>query len=127
MGERRSTLLGVAVLARVLPLAAAAALALRAIGEILYKTSGEPAVPLDDAFIHFQFARSFVERHPLVYTPGTEPVPGATSLLWPLLLSGFYAGGFRDVSLIWAAWGLGFACLGLLAFETWQLARGLTT
>jgi len=57
--------------------AGVAALALR---EVLAATA-RASVPLDDSYIHFQFARSFAEGHPFVYSPGAAPVAGATSLL----------------------------------------------
>ncbi|MCC6644875.1 MAG: hypothetical protein IT374_04800 [Polyangiaceae bacterium] len=87
--------------------------------------SGEPAVPLDDAYIHFQYARSLAEGRFFAFQPGEGYTSGATSLLWPALLAPFYAAGLRDTAIIWAAWGLGFAFLGLLAWETTQLTRRL--
>ncbi|HEY6561143.1 MAG TPA: hypothetical protein VI072_27895 [Polyangiaceae bacterium] len=116
-----------AALRYALALLVAAALGWTAIGAILSRTGGEPAVPLDDAFIHFQYARSFIEGAPLRYTPGAEPAAGATSLLWPAILSLFMATGFSDLSLIWVTWVLSFLALGLLAVETRLLAEGLTT
>ncbi|MBN2196691.1 MAG: hypothetical protein JW751_28015 [Polyangiaceae bacterium] len=92
---------------------------------ILTATGGEPAVPLDDTFIHFQFARRFAELRPFEYSAGAPPVPGATSLLWPLLLAPFHALGLRGTSLIWVAWVGGWTSLWLLAHETWHVARGL--
>ncbi|MBK7582544.1 MAG: hypothetical protein IPI67_20395 [Myxococcales bacterium] len=94
---------------------------------ILAATGGEPGVPLDDTYIHFQYARSFAAGHPLVYTPGSSPTPGATSLLWPLVLSPFVRLGFDGVNLIWIAWLLGWVSLSLLALETFRLANGLTS
>jgi hypothetical protein len=114
---------GLAALAPHAPLlGATAALATLSTWTLLGKTGGEPAVPLDDAFIHFQFARSLVELHPLAYTPGATPTPGATSLLWPLLLAPFYAVGLRDTSIIWVAWLLSWSALALLAHETRRMA-----
>jgi hypothetical protein len=104
---------------------ATAALAYSSTRAILLATDGVPAVPLDDTFIHFQFARSFAELTPFVYSPGTAPVPGATSLLWPLLLAPFHAFGVRELNLIWVAWSFGWLALGLLAWDTAKLARGL--
>jgi hypothetical protein len=111
----------------VLALGVAAGLGALATRAILKRTGGEPAVPLDDAFIHFQYARSFVEGAPLRYTQGAEPTAGATSLLWPASLSPFMAAGIADVSVIWVTWAFGFLALALLALETRQLAAGLTT
>jgi hypothetical protein len=110
-----------------LPIAlATAALATVTTATILAQTGGGPAAPLDDAFIHFQYARSFAELSPLVYGPGAEPAPGATSLLWPLVLAPFHALGLRGESIIWLAWLLGWVALAALAHETRRLAEGIT-
>jgi hypothetical protein len=89
-----------------------------AVRAVLHATGGIPAVPLDDAFIHFQYARSFWEGRGFSYSPGAEPAAGATSLLWPLLLTLPYGFGLRGESVIWAAWVFGFVALGFLAHET---------
>jgi hypothetical protein len=104
---------------------ATAGLAWWAISSIREKTGGSPCAPLDDAFIHFQYARSFAEGHPLVYAPGDPRTSGATSLLWSFVLAIPWKLGLRDVSLVWAAWAIGFACLGMLAWETRALASRL--
>lgn len=96
-----------------------------AVHEILNANGGTPAVPLDDSYIHFQFARSFATGHPFVYSPGAAPVPGATSLLWPLLLAIPQLLGVQGESIIPWAWAFGFAALGLLAYETARAAEGL--
>jgi len=95
-----------------------AALAFWSLRRILQTTGGEPAAPLDDTFIHFQYARSFAELTPFRYSPGAAPAPGATSLLWPLMLALPYALGLRGEHLLWAAWLFSFTALGLLAHET---------
>lgn len=94
------------------------------IGNVLEKAH-EPAVPLDDAYIHFQYARSLAEGRFFAFVPGEGYTSGATSLLWPLALAPFYALGFRDTSIIWIAWIYGFSFLGLLAVETRRLAQRL--
>jgi hypothetical protein len=91
---------------------------------ILARTT-EPAVPLDDAFIHFQYARSLAEGRFFAFLPGDSYTSGATSLLWPAMLAPFYLLGMRGTSIIWAAWGLGWLFLALLAVETKRLARPL--
>ncbi len=106
---------------------AAALLGALAILRILAGNDGVPAVPLDDSYIHFQFARSFAEGHPFVYSPGALPVAGATSLLWPLLLALPQRFGVHGTALIPWAWGLGFLALGLLAHETARAAEGITS
>ncbi len=107
-------------------LAAAAALAALAMHQIMAATNGAPAVPLDDSYIHFQFARSFAEGHPFVYSHGSAPVAGATSLLWPLLLALPQLLGAHGLALIPWAWGYGFLALGLLAYETARAAERVT-
>ena len=106
-------------------LAAAAGLAALSLRGVLAATGGAPAVPLDDSYIHFQFARSFAEGHPFVYSPGSAPVAGATSLLWPLCLALPQLLGARGGDLIPWAWGFGFLALGLLAWETARAAERL--
>lgn len=108
-------------------LVAAAVPAAFAVQAVLSATGGTPAVPLDDSYIHFQFARSFAEGQPFVFSPGTAPVPGATSLLWPLLLAIPQLLGVHGSAVIWWAWGFGFLALGLLAFETARAAERLTS
>jgi hypothetical protein len=107
-------------------LLAAALLGVLAVTRILAANDGTPAVPLDDSYIHFQFARSFAEGHPFVYSEGGVPVAGATSLLWPLLLAVPQCFGVHGTALIPWAWGLGFLALGLLAYETARAAEGIT-
>ncbi|GIK57464.1 MAG: hypothetical protein BroJett015_31270 [Chloroflexota bacterium] len=50
-------------------------------------TGGQLGAPLDDAWIHFQFARNLSQGHGFSYNPG-EPQPGSTAPLWTLLLAG---------------------------------------
>jgi hypothetical protein len=87
---------------------------------------GHPAVPLDDAFIHFQYARNLASGQFFHYAPGQGYVSGATSLLWPVLLAPFYLLGFRGLSIIWIAWILGFAALAGLLVEVVRLSERLT-
>jgi len=103
---------------------ATAGLAAYVVREVL-KRCGHPAVPLDDAFIHFQYARRLAGGHFFSYVEGEGYSSGATSLLWPTLLAPLYLIGLRDLTIIWAAWGLGFLALGALAVETYRLAAPL--
>jgi len=106
---------------------AAALLGALAVQRVLAANEGAPAVPLDDSYIHFQFARSFAEGHPFVYSPGAVPVAGATSLLWPLLLALPQCLGAHGLALIPFAWALGFAALGLLGYETARAAERIVS
>ncbi len=86
---------------------------------------GHPAAALDDAYIHFQYARAIVEGHPFRYQAGEPISTGATSFLWPALLAPFYALGLQAASLMWAAWLVAFAAHGMLAREVYLLAAPL--
>jgi len=92
---------------------------------ILARTGGEPGVPLDDAYIHFQYARALAEGRFYAFQAGEGYTSGATSLLWPALLAPFYLVGFRDTAIIWIAWTFGWGFLALLAIETKRLASRL--
>ncbi len=107
-------------------LALAAALGAVAVKQVL-AAAGAPAMPLDDSYIHLQFARSFAEGHPFVYSPGAAPVAGATSLLWPLLLAIPQLIGARGLDVVPWAWAFGFAALGLQAYEATRAAQKLVS
>jgi hypothetical protein len=55
-------------------------------------TPGWSSFPLDDSWIHLQFARNLAEGHGFAYNPGV-PVGGSTAPLWTLLLGGAYTLG----------------------------------
>jgi hypothetical protein len=76
------------------------------------------SAPLDDTFIHFDFARSFARLHPFEWAEGGGYSSGATSWLYPLVLAvgvalgcgGQSLGTFADVlactsvfAFLWAA------------------------
>src|SRR5688572_30651731 len=105
---------------------ATAFLARKTIGAVLTKL-GHPGATLDDAYIHFQYARAIAEGHPFRYHAGQPISSGATSFLWPMLLAPFHLVGFRGESILWPAWILSFVALGALAYETYALAKPLTS
>jgi hypothetical protein len=53
-------------------------------------TGGRLGVPLDDAWIHFQFARNFYHHFEIAFNTH-QPTPGTTSFLWVILLALFGA------------------------------------
>ena len=53
---------------------------------VLRTTGGQIGAPLDDTYIHLTFARSLLRGQGFSYNPG-EPVPGATSPAWVVLLA----------------------------------------
>ncbi len=79
-------------------------------------------VPLDDAWIHFQFARNLARGDGLSFNPG-QPTAGSTAPLWTLLLAGVYLAGGRFPVAGQALSGICF--LAALA-ATYALARQLT-
>lgn len=108
----------------VIALVAVAPVALLGIGRTLAR-AGEPALPLDDAFIHLQYARRLAEGHWFSYVPGEGYSSGATSLLWPVLLAPFFAAGVGGLDAIGVVWALGVLAHGAVTVETYRLATGL--
>jgi len=85
-------------------------------------TGGQGGVPLDDAWIHFQFARNLARGDGLSFNPG-EPTSGSTAPLWTLLLAGaYFVGG--DFPL--AGQVLSAACFLAALAATYTLTRQLT-
>jgi hypothetical protein len=70
----------------------------------LRATHGDWPAPLDDVFIHFDFARSAARGHPFSWIAGQGYSSGETSPLYAFVLSAGYAIGFRGYFLgVWAA------------------------
>ncbi len=73
-------------------------------GYMLKQTDGEWSAPLDDVFIHFDYARATALRHPFEWVSGNGYSSGNTSLSYPFVLAIGYLAGFRDLHLqVWAA------------------------
>lgn len=107
------------------PLVFATALLARSSIKTVLEKVGHPGAPLDDSYIHFQYARAIVEGHPFRFQAGEPISTGATSFLWPTLLALPYAVGLRGDKILWAAWTISFVALAALAYETYVLARPL--
>jgi hypothetical protein len=86
---------------------------------------GHSAAALDDAYIHFQYARAIAEGHPMRFQAGEPISSGATSMLWPAILAPFWALGARGDNIVWPAWALSFVALGALAWEAGKLTERL--
>jgi hypothetical protein len=112
-------------LAPFLPLVVVTALLARASIHAVLAKLGHPGAALDDAYIHFQYARAIAEGHPLRFQAGEPISTGATSFAWPALLALPYALGFRGESILWIAWAFSFVALGALAYETYAITRPL--
>jgi hypothetical protein len=73
-------------------------------GYMLKQTGGEWSAPLDDVFIHFDYARATAEGHPFQWISGNGYSSGNTSLSYPFVLALGYLSGFRGQHLmLWAA------------------------
>ncbi|NUP05195.1 MAG: hypothetical protein HOW73_03940 [Polyangiaceae bacterium] len=107
-----------------IPLLISSILAYFATRAILHD-AGQPGMPLDDSYIHFVYARRFAEGRPFTFGLGDGFSSGATSFLWPLVLSPFYLFGFRGLSLVYVVWVLGTLLHAAVAVETKRLAEGI--
>jgi len=85
-------------------------------------TGGQGGVPLDDAWIHFQFARNLARGDGLSFNPG-QPTSGSTAPLWTLLLAGVYCVGGRFPL---AGQLLSGACFLAALVATYVLGKRLT-
>lgn len=79
---------------------------------------GEVVLPLDDTYIHFQYAGQLAEGQPYVYNPGDPPTSGATSFLYPYVLAIGYGIGFQGLWL--GLWAMSVGAVALLA-STWVI------
>jgi hypothetical protein len=87
--------------------------------------TGPWSAPLDDVFIHFDFARALARGYPFEWSEGNGYSSGGTSLLYPAVLAVGYWLGWRGLSLMhWAAMIACVSVLGLLLC-TRRLFRGL--
>ncbi|NUP09823.1 MAG: hypothetical protein HOW73_27570 [Polyangiaceae bacterium] len=81
---------------------------------MLEQTGGEWSAPLDDVFIHFDYARSTARGHPFEWSPGNGYSSGNTSITYPFVLAIGWLVGFRDMSLM--QWAAGVAGVSMLVF-----------
>jgi hypothetical protein len=73
-------------------------------GYMLKQTGGEWSAPLDDVFIHFDYARATALGHPFEWTVGNGYSSGNTSLTYPFVLAFGWLIGFVGRDLMkWAA------------------------
>ncbi|HEY8944969.1 MAG TPA: hypothetical protein VIM73_11940, partial [Polyangiaceae bacterium] len=90
--------------------------------EALVSRSGGPwSAPLDDVFIHFDFARATARGFPFEWIEGNGYSSGGTSLLYPFVLAIGYRLGFRELQLM--EWAAVVACV--CTFATLLAARRL--
>ena len=78
-------------------------------GSLPLARRGEWSAPLDDVFIHFDFARATARGFPFQWSEGNGYSSGGTSLLYPFVLAFGYWIGYRELSLM--AWAALVACV----------------
>ncbi len=84
-------------------------------------TAGQGGVPLDDAWIHFQFARNLARGDGLSFNPG-QPTSGSTAPLWTFLLAAIYPlGGFPVAGQV-----LSGVCFLFTLVAAYRLSQRLT-
>jgi hypothetical protein len=87
------------------------------------QTRGQWSAPLDDVFIHFDYARSFARGYPFQWSEGNGYSSGNTSLTYPLVLGFGYWVGLRTTDLmLWAAVVAGLSVVGFLVLASRALA-----
>ncbi len=67
---------------------------------MLKQTEGEWSAPLDDVFIHFDYARQAARGHPFEWAPGNGVSSGNTSLTYPFVLALGWILGFQGERLM---------------------------
>ncbi|MCI0711552.1 MAG: hypothetical protein L0154_15460 [Chloroflexi bacterium] len=83
-------------------------------------------MPLDDTYIHFQYARQMASGDPYAYNPGQPPTSGATSFLYTPLLAVGYLIGFQGLALGYWAVALGYGFLILSGWLIYKLVAAET-
>src|SRR3954470_5575193 len=81
---------------------------------MLVQTGGEWSAPLDDVFIHFDYARATARGYPFQWSEGNGFSSGNTSLSYPFVLAIGYRVGFRGLLLM--KWAAIVACGSILVF-----------
>ncbi len=81
--------------------------------------------PLDDVYIHLQYARQFAEGHPFRYSDGEPITTGVSSLLYMVVLGVAYTLGFQGTTFLGFAVGFGILCFTATVVLTYQIGRRL--
>ncbi len=87
--------------------------------------AGPWSAPLDNVFIHFDFARAAARGFPFQWSEGNGYSSGGTSLLYPLVLAfGYWAGFRRLLLMLWAA-VVACVCVFALLLASRRMFSGL--
>ncbi|HKP54740.1 MAG TPA: hypothetical protein VJ183_19055 [Chloroflexia bacterium] len=74
----------------------------------LWGSDGHLAAPLDDTFIHFQYAQQLAAGHPFEYNTGDAPSSGDSSFIYPFMLAPSYLVGLDGMKTLFYADVLNF-------------------
>lgn len=86
---------------------------------------GTLIAPIDDAYIHLQYAGQLGAGHPFQYNTGDAISTGASSLLYVFVLTIGYLVGFHGTWLLVFAVVFGVVCMAVTAGLTYHLGRVL--
>ncbi|NKB65708.1 MAG: hypothetical protein GKR89_01485 [Candidatus Latescibacteria bacterium] len=84
-----------------------------------WRVGGQWGLPLDDSWIHLQFARNLIQGAGFAFNPG-EQVSASTAPLWTLILALVH---LLPVNVVWAVKGLGVVLLWGNGLLTVHLGR----
>ncbi len=92
-------------------------------GSVLAQTGGAWSMPLDDVYIHFDYARATARGHPFEWSEGNGYSSGNTSLTYPFVLAlGYWLGARGDALVPFAGVVAAVSTLGFL----WGAARAFS-
>jgi hypothetical protein len=92
---------------------------------VLSELGGNFMFPLDDSYIHLQYARRLAEGAPLSYSASMAPSGGMTSPLFVALISPLYLLGFHGTKAAMGSFLFGALLWMLAPIWTYQLAKRL--
>ncbi|EHR59116.1 hypothetical protein [Saccharomonospora cyanea] len=87
---------------------------------------GKLIAPIDDAYIHLQYASQLGSGHPFEYNTGDPVSTGASSLLYAFVLAAAHAVGFTGTALLAFAVAFGVGCFALTTVLVCKLGAALT-
>jgi hypothetical protein len=97
------------------------------VGVSLAYNQGRLIAPLDDVYIHLQYAKQIGQGHFFQYNAGDPITTGASSFLYPLILGAAWALGCQGTGLLVFAVVFGIACLATTTVLVYLLGRRLAS
>ncbi|MBI4778403.1 hypothetical protein HY792_05745, partial [Candidatus Desantisbacteria bacterium] len=92
---------------------------------MLFYTDGHLAPPLDDTFIFLQYAKQICHGAAFQYNTGDSLTTGATSLLYPFILSIGFLSGLGKTGILAFSLGLGLVFLIVSSILIFNIGRRL--